>query len=92
MKKTGIHDCEGNPIHYGELLDFIWWDNWQYEVELHYKAKIRHRKSGDIFEFVENHYGKPCHFTHRLSALNWCEADLLIIKNEKEYEQRPQNA
>ena len=80
MKPTGLHDADGNPIHYGELLDFIWWDFNGYEVELHLKAKIRQRKSGDIFEFVEDAYGKPCHFTHRLSALNWCEADLMVIK------------
>ena len=72
------------PIPYGALLDFIWWANYYGEVELHYKARIRHRKSGDIFEFVENDDGKPCHFTHRLTAINWCSDDLLLIDKEEE--------
>ena len=80
MKATGIVDTDGNMIHYGELLDFTWWENFYGEVELHFKAKIRRRKSGDIFEFVEDRFGKPCKFTHRLSALNWTVDDLKIIK------------
>lgn len=40
----------------------------------------RVRFVGDYYHFVEDAYGKPCHFTHRLSALNWCEADLMVIK------------
>lgn len=80
MKATGIVDIDGNMIHYGELLDFTWWENFYGEVELHFKAKIRRRKSGDIFEFVEDRFGKPCKFTHRLSALNWTVDDLKIIK------------
>ena len=80
MKVTGIVDIDGNMIHYGELLDFTWWENFYGEVELHFKAKIRRRKSGDIFEFVEDRFGKPCKFTHRLSALNWTVDDLKIIK------------
>lgn len=83
MKPTNLHDSEGNPIHYGELLDFTWWSLGYSVVESHLKAKIRHRKSGDIFEFVEDEFGKPCHFTHRLSALNWCEDDLLVIEPKK---------
>ena len=39
---------------------------------------------GDIFEFVEDIYGRKCHFTHRLSALNWTVDDLLII--DKNYD------
>ena len=80
MKTTGIVDTDGNMIHYGELLDFTWWENFYGEVELHFKAKIRRRKSGDIFEFVEDRFGRPCKFTHRLSALNWTVDDLKIIK------------
>ena len=80
MKETGIVDINGNMIHYGELLDFTWWENFGGEIELHLKCKIRQRKSGDIFEFVEDAYGRPCKFTHRLTALNWIEGDLKIIK------------
>lgn len=78
---TGINDCEGNPINYGELLEFTWWD--QMSNDYYLKAKIRKRKSGDIFEFVEDEFGKKCHFTHRLSALNWTEDDLMKIKEDK---------
>ena len=80
MKETGVVDMNGNMIHYGELLDFTWWENFYGEVELHFKAKIRRRKSGDIFEFVEDRFGRPCKFTHRLSTLNWTVDDLKIIK------------
>lgn len=79
-KLTGLHDTEGNPIYYGQLLDFTWWENFYGEVELHLKCRIRHRKNGDIFEFIEDCYKHPCHFTHRLSALNWTIDDLLIIE------------
>ena len=82
-KISPYHDSDGTPIPYGALIDFIWWAFDGTEVELHYKARIRHRKSGDIFEFVEDDNGRPCHFTHRLTALNWCEADLLLIKEDK---------
>ena len=79
---TNITDRNGELIAYGQLIDFTWWD-YEYggESEFHLKAKIRKRKSGDIFEFVENAYGKSCKFTHRLSALNWCESDLEIINS-----------
>lgn len=75
---------DGNldPINYGDLLDFTWWENFGGEIEFHFKCKIRQRKSGDIFEFVEDGDGRPCKFTHRLSALNWTPADLLLIKSE----------
>jgi len=84
IKISPYHDTDGTPIPYVALLDFIWWANFYGEVELHYKARIRHRKSGDIFEFVEDYNGRPCHFTHRLTALNWCEDDLLLIKEDKQ--------
>jgi hypothetical protein len=83
-KISPYHDSDGTPIPYGALLDFIWWAFDGTEVELHYKARIRHRKSGDIFEFVEDDNGRPCHFTHRLTELNWCEDDLLLIKEDKQ--------
>lgn len=79
-------DTNLTPIPYGALLDFIWWANFYGEVELHYKARIRYRKSGDIFEFIEDYNGKPCHFTHRLTALNWCSDDLLLIETKEERE------
>ena len=75
-------DSNLEPVNYGDLLDFTWWENLGGEIELHLKCKIRQRKSGDIFEFVEDAYGRPCKFTHRLSALNWTTADLLLIKSE----------
>lgn len=78
---TGLVDCNQTPIHYGELLDFTWWD--QMSNESHLKCKIRKRKSGDIFEFIEDCYGRPCHFTHKLSALIWVEDDLMIIKKDE---------
>ena len=80
---TNYHDRNGKRIPYGALLDFIWWANFYGEVELHYKARIRYRKSGDIFEFIEDYNGKPCHFTHRLTALTWFSDDILLIKKEK---------
>ena len=81
MKKwTGLSDINCDPIYYGDLLDFTWWENFGGEIEFHLKCKIRKRKSGDIFEFVEDAYGRPCKFTHRLSALNWIEDDLKIIE------------
>lgn len=72
----------GERVPYNVPLDFTWWAFNGYEVELHYVAKIRKRKSGDIFEFVKDYRGKDCHFTHRLSALNWCEDDLEILREE----------
>ena len=77
---TGLSDINCDPIYYGDLLDFTWWENFGGVIELHLKCKIRKRKSGDIFEFVEDAYGRPCKFTHRLSALNWIEDDLKIIE------------
>lgn len=85
MKKpeyTNICDRNGELIPYGAPLDFIWWAFNGNEVELHLVAKIRKRKSGDIFEFIKDYRGNDCHFTHRLSALNWCGDDLEIIQNE----------
>lgn len=77
---TGIRDCYGKPIPYGALLDFIWWARGLAgEVELHYKARIRRRKGGDIFEFIEDDNGKKVHFTHRLNALCWCSDDLELL-------------
>lgn len=76
---TNIVDCNGDMIHYGQLIDFTWWDFIYGEVETHLTAKIRKRKYGDIFEFITDKYGRPTHFTHRLSALNWTSDDLLII-------------
>lgn len=73
-------DSECNKIPYGALLDFIWWGGVDGTSEYHLKCRIRKRKRGDIFEFVEDAYGRKCHFTHRLSALNWTESDLLLIQ------------
>ena len=77
---TGLSDINCDPIYYGDLLDFTWWENFGGVIELHLKCKIRKRKSGDIFEFIEDAYGRPCKFTHRLSALTWTEDDLKIIE------------
>lgn len=86
MKKnpeyTNICDCNGELIPYGALLDFIWWAFNGSEVELHYVARIRKRKSGDIFEFIKDDRGRDCYFTHRLSAINWCGDDLELLQNE----------
>lgn len=83
MKKkieyTNIYDINGNQVPYDTPVDFTWWEYPGYEVELHLVAKIRKRKGGDIFEFIKDERGKDCHFTHRLSALNWCGDDLEII-------------
>ena len=81
---TNVTDTEGQPIPYGVLLDFTWWGGIDGMDEYHCKCKIRKRKRGDIFEFVEDIYGRKCHFTHRLSALNWTVDDLLII--DKNYD------
>ena len=78
---TDICDMNGELIPYGVPLDFTWWAFNGCEVELHYVAKIRKRKSGDIFEFVKDHRGKDCHFTHRLTSLNWCSDDLEILRD-----------
>ena len=77
---TKYHDMNGERIPYGALLDFTWWANYYGEVEFHYTARIRKRKNGDIFEFIKDEHGKDVHFTHRLSALNWVEYDLLLLK------------
>lgn len=76
---TGVCDCNGELIPYDAPLDFIWWAFNGGEVELHYVAKIRKRKSGDIFEFIKDDKGRDCHFTHRLTALNWCSDDLELL-------------
>lgn len=75
QKLLGIKDVNGNEIPYNTPIDFTWWsrDLWGSEVETHFKCKIRHRKSGDIFDFYENG------FTHRLTALNWDESDLELL-------------
>ena len=79
---TNICDCNGELIPYGVPLDFTWWIYNGREVELHLVAKIRRRKSGDIFEFIKDEYGRDCFFTHRLTSLNWCPDDLeLLNKN-----------
>lgn len=83
MEYTKYHDCNGDPIPYGAPLDFIWWANYYGQVELHYTAKIRKRKRGDIFEFVKDNYGRECYFTHRLTALNWTQDDLELIKDDE---------
>ena len=80
FKNEPLVDYKGETVHYGDLLDFTWWENFGGEIEFHLKCKIRQRKSGDIFEFIEDGYGRPCKFTHRLSALNWTVDDLKIIK------------
>ena len=80
-KYTDIYDINGDRVPYNTPVDFTWWGSgWGGPVELHLIAKIRKRKSGDIFEFIKDDRGKDCHFTHRLSALNWCGDDLEIIK------------
>jgi len=77
---TNICDRNGELIPYGVPLDFTWWIYQGVEVELHLVAKIRKRKSGDIFEFIKDEYGKDCFFTHRLTSLNWCPDDLELLK------------
>ena len=74
-KLSGIQDINCEDIPYNTPIDFIWWTYSRgYEEEIHLKCKIRHRKTGDIFDFYENG------FTHRLTALNWAPEDLEIIK------------
>ncbi len=83
MKKieySGVCDMNGELIPYGASIDFTWWAFNGSEVELHYVAKIRKRKSGDIFEFIKDDRGRDCHFTHRLTSLNWCNDDLELLK------------
>ena len=77
---TDICDRNGELIPYGKPLDFTWWAYNGSEVKLHLVAKIRKRKEGDIFEFVKDEHGRPCHFTHRITSLNWCPDDLELIK------------
>ena len=84
LEYTNICDMNGELIPYGTPLDFTWWEYPGYEVELHLVAKIRKRKTGDIFEFIKDDRGKDCYFTHRLSALNWAPDDLMLIKEENE--------
>ena len=74
-KLSGIQDINCEDIPYNTPIDFTWWTYSRgYEEENHLKCKIRHRKTGDIFDFYENG------FTHRLTALNWAPEDLEIIK------------
>lgn len=83
MKKieySGVCDMNGELIPYGVPIDFTWWAFNGSEVELHYVAKIRKRKSGDIFEFIKDDRGRDCHFTHKLTSLNWCNDDLELLK------------
>ena len=78
---TDVCDTNGELIPYGAPMDFTWWARGMGgEVELHLVAKIRKRKSGDIFEFVKDDRGRDCYFTHRLTALNWSEDDLELLK------------
>lgn len=72
---TGLKDKNGKDIPYNTPIDFTWWsrDLCGGEVETHFKCKIRHRKTGDIFDFYENG------FNHRLTALNWAEDDLELL-------------
>ena len=81
---TNVTDTEGQPIPYDVLLDFTWKEKKKRTNEYNCKCKIRKRKRGDIFEFVKDIYGRKCHFTHRLSTLNWTVDDLLII--DKNYD------
>lgn len=84
MEMTNLHDENGTPIPYNALLEFTWWGGIDGTTDYYLKCRIRKRKRGDIFEFVEDCYGRKCHFTHRLSALNWAESDLLIINDERQ--------
>ena len=79
IEYTPYRDSDCKPIPYGALLDFTWWAFNGSEVELHYIARIRKRKRGDIFEFIKDERGRDCYFTHRLTALNWVEDDLKLI-------------
>jgi hypothetical protein len=79
---TDICDCNGELIPYGAPVDFTWWEYPGYELELHLVAKIRKRKDGDIFEFIKDDRGRDCHFTHRLTSLNWCSDDLELLNEE----------
>ena len=79
---TNICDRNGELIPYGVPIDFTWWIYYGTEVELHLVAKIRKRKSGDIFEFIKDEHGRDCFFTHRLSSLNWCPDDLELLNED----------
>jgi hypothetical protein len=81
MEMTKLHDCNGKNIPYNAPIRFCWWYRGLdgSEHEYFYKAKIRKRKSGDIFEFYENEDGDKIYFTHRLTAINWSEADLELL-------------
>ena len=76
---SNVCDMNGELIPYGVPIDFTWWAYCGTEVELHLVAKIRKRKSGDIFEFIKDEHGRDCFFTHRLTSLNWEPADLEIL-------------
>ena len=74
-KLSGIQDINCEDIPYNTPIDFTWWSYSRgYEEETRLKCKIRHRKTGDVFDFYENG------ITHRLTALNWAPEDLEIIK------------
>lgn len=81
MKTEYTKYCDGNGVRipYNSLLDFTWWDKSVdgSEVEHHFPCKIRRRKTGDIFDFYpRSPYGGR---THKLTALEWCEDDLLLV-------------
>jgi hypothetical protein len=80
IEYTDVCDINGELIPYGAPIDFTWWAFNGNELELHLVAKIRKRKSGDIFEFIKDEHGQDCFFTHRLTALNWCGDDLELLK------------
>ena len=73
MNYTKFEDANGKRIPYNALLDMTVWDCMQ--GEHHFPVKIRKSKRGDYFEFLKGGLGK----THRLTALNWCEDDLLVV-------------
>lgn len=80
---SGVNDAEGRPIPYNAPIVYCWWCGFDRKHNMFLKAKIRKRKSGDIFEFFENSLGNPCLYRHRLTALKWSESDLTLIENEE---------
>ena len=79
QKLSNIVDCNGERIPYNVPIDFTWWTYNGCEVEEHLVAKIRHRKTGDVFEIVKDAKGKDVKHVHRLTALNWSNDDLKIL-------------
>lgn len=74
MKKeyTNRYDRNGERIPYGAAIDLTIWTYPGNHIfakieDLHFVAKIRKCKTGDIFEFIKDDKGNDCHFTHKVS-------------------------